>query len=222
MSSDDAAYHRSVRNMSLVLAAIVITIFAAIFVPPYVNPNHDVFQSSVSMDSPFGFTLHLTINTTSPAPGSGVLIMGWLNSTSGSVENLTTANSWALDQNGLRGKICTSGWPIGVGVMKGHYTQDNYTLGTLIPLPRPLVSCPVQAAGPSYFLLKPQPHSSQAFVEIGGVPQVWTIQTSYAFGYAPNEGLPGGSGPNQLPSGVYTAVVADEWGEVLTTNFLVR
>jgi len=36
-----------------------------------------------------------------------------------------------------------------------------------------------------------------------------------------NEGLPAGAGTNQLPSGVYTVIMADEWGDVLTTNFLV-
>lgn len=209
MSSDDLAYRKSVRNMTLVLAAIVITIFAAIFIPPYVNPYHDVFQPSVSLDSPFGFTLHLEVNATSPSPGSRVLLTGWLNSTSGSVENVTAADSWALNQNGLWGRICTSGWPIGLGIMRGHYTQDNYTLGTLIPLPRPLVACPLQAGAPAYFLI--ESHSSKALVDIGGAPQVWTIQTSYAFGYA----------PNQLAAGVYTALVADEWGDILTTNFLV-
>lgn len=218
-STDDVAYRKSVRNMSVVLAAIVLTVFAAIFIPPYINPYHDIFQPAVSLDSPFGFTLHLQVNSTSPSPGSRVFVMGWLNSSSASIENVTAANRWALNQNGLWGRICTSGWPIGIGFMKGHFTQDNYTLGTLIPLPRPLVSCPVLATTPGYFLL--EPHSSKALVDLGGKPQYWTIQTSYAFGYAYQEGLPGGNGSNQLPTGVYTVVLADEWGDVLTTNFRV-
>ena len=215
---DDAAYRRSVRNMSFVLAAIVITIFAAIFVPPYVFPSHDNFQRSVSMDSPFfGFTLHLDLNTTTPASSGHVLITGWLNSTSSSLENITTSNSWPLGLSGLWGKICTSGWPIGVGVMKGHYDQDNYTLGKLLPIPQP--ACPSQSEVPSYFIL--EPHSSKALVDIGGSPQYWIIQTDYTFGYTLNAGLPEGAGPNQLPTGVYTAILADEWGEVVTANFLV-
>ena len=216
---DDAAYRRSVRNMSFVLAAIVITIFAAIFIPPIVFPSHDTFQRSVSLDSPFGFTLHLELNTTSPAPGGHVLLTGWLNSTFGSLENLTASNSWPQGLSGLWGRICTAGWPVGVGVMKGHYDQDNYSLGSLLPLPRPAVSCPVQLGVPSYFIL--ESHSSKALVDIGGSPQYWIIQTYYTFGYALNEGLPAGAGTNQLPSGVYTVIMADEWGDVLTTNFLV-
>jgi len=50
MDSDDIAYRKSVRNMGLFLAAIVITIFAAIFIPPYVNPPHNAYPQSVSFD----------------------------------------------------------------------------------------------------------------------------------------------------------------------------
>jgi len=75
--------------MSLVLAAIVITVFAAIFVPPYVYPLHNVFRSTVSSDSPFGFTLHLRINTTSVPHAGAIVLTGWVNSTSSSIENLS-------------------------------------------------------------------------------------------------------------------------------------
>ena len=191
--------------MSFVLAAIVITVFAAIFVPLYIYPQHTVFQSSVSSDSPFGFELHLRINSTSVPRAGSVVLIGWVNSTSSSIENVTAANAWGL-QGRLWGRVCTTGWPIGLGVMKGHYTNDNYTLGTLIPVPRPPVLCPLQVAAPSYFLF--EAHSSKALVAIGGTPVFWVIQTDLAFR--------GFSGP-----GVYTAIIADEWGEVLTTNFLV-
>lgn len=205
--------------MSLVLAAIVIIVFAAILVPPYVFPPSDTFQKAASLDSPFGFTLHLEINTTSPAPGGHVLITGWLNSTSDSIETVNASNSWIQGSESLWTKPCTSGWPIGLGVMRGHYTQDNYTLGALLPLPQPLYICPLQSGTPSYFLL--EPHSSRALVDIGGSPQYWVIESSYTFGYALWEGLSGSAGAGQLPAGVYTVVLADEWGDVLTTNFLV-
>ncbi|HEV2137556.1 MAG TPA: hypothetical protein VGR53_01805 [Nitrososphaerales archaeon] len=210
MTSDDLAYRRSVRNMSLVLAAIVITVFAAIFVPPYVYPTHNVYQSSVSSDSPFGFTLHLRINSTSVPHAGAILLTGWVNSTSSSIENVTAANAWGLPQGKLWGRICTTGWPIGLGVMKGHYTQDNYTLGTVIPVPQPLASCPVQPSPPRYFLF--EAHSSNALVTIGGNTVTWRIQTELSFS---------GFQISTQQSGVYTAVIADEWGDVLTTNFLV-
>lgn len=210
-SDDDLTYRRNVRNMSIVLAAIVITIFAAIFIPPYVNPIHNVYEPSVSSSSAFGFTLHLTINSTSIPPTEGILLTGWVNSTGLSVENVTAADSWAFPQTNLAERACTQGWPIGVGVMQGHYTQDNYTLGTLLPIPPPLLPCPAPAPSPTYFLFEAQ--SSKALVTINGTPTIWTIQTTMLF-----KQYQSGS---QLQPGVYTAVLADEWGDVLTTNFLV-
>ena len=207
MDSDDVAYRRSVRNMSLVLAAIVITIFAALVVSPYVFPVNGAFQPSVSYGSAFGFTLHLQVNATSVPSGAGVLISGWLNGSSGSIDNVTAADSWGVGPGGLWTRMCTAGWPIGLGVMAGHYTQGNFTFGTLIPVPLPLVQCPVQAGTPGYFLLSP--YSSKALVDLSGTPQYWVLQSSYSFS------------TSRLPAGVYTAVIADEWGDVLTTNFRV-
>ncbi len=199
--------------MSLVLAAIVITIFAAIFVPTYLFPVHDVFQASVSQDSPYGFTLHLSVNSTSVQSGGTVLINGWVNSTSSTIENVTAANSWGLPQPQLWGRLCTSYWPLGVGVLRGHYTTDNYTLGTLVPLPRPLtlVACKENQSSPAFFLF--EPHSSRVLFTQGGSPYVWVLQTSL--------GVRVDATGTPLAPGVYTAVLADEWGDVLTTNFLV-
>jgi hypothetical protein len=210
-STDDLAYKKSVRNMSLVLAAIVITVFAALFVPPYFFPQHTVFQSSVSRDSPLGFTLHLMVNSTSVARGGDILVIGWVNSSSSSIENVTAANAWGIPPGRLWGRVCTSGWPIGVGVMEGHYTPDNYTLGTVIPVLRPAELCPIQSTSPNSFLF--EAHSSKALVTIGGSPELWIIQTQFSSS--------GFLSSYSLTPGVYTAVVADEWGDVLTTNVIV-
>ncbi|MDG6910459.1 MAG: hypothetical protein JRN08_08835 [Nitrososphaerota archaeon] len=207
MDSDDAAYRKSARNMSLVLAAFVITIFAALVVSPYVFPASSAFHPSVSYGSAFGFTLHLQVNATSVPSGAGVLISGWLNGSSGSIDNVTAADSWGIGPAGLWTRTCTAGWPIGLGVMAGHYTQDNFTSGTLIPVPVPLAQCPVQAGTPGYFLLSP--HSSKALVDLGGAPQYWVLQSSFSLS------------TSKLQAGVYTALIADEWGDVLTTSFRV-
>lgn len=217
MDADEIAYKKNVRNMSLVLAAIAITIFAAIFASPYVFPPASTFQSSVTYDSAFGFTMHLQVNTTEVAPAGSVLISGWLNGSSASINNVTAAGTWGAGPSGLWTSLCTAGWPVGVGVMQGHYTQDNYTLGMLLPLNLPLASCPVQSATPGYFLF--DSHSSRVLVDIKGAPQYWVLQSTFAFRASSVLGLHG-SGASLQP-GVYTAVLADEWGDVVTTNFLV-
>jgi hypothetical protein len=212
LDTDDIAYKKSVRNMVLVLAVFVITIFAAIIVPPYLFPPHDVFEKSVSAVSPYGFTTNLTINSTSVAPTTGVIITGWLNSTASSVENVTAADAWGISNSSLlSGGGCAKGWPIGVGVMQGHYTQDNYTQGSLIPILE-AYHCFVQPSAPTYFIF--EAHSSKALVDYGGSPHIWTIQSTVGFDQSDSE--------YQLQPGVYTAVFADQWGDVLTTNFVVK
>lgn len=214
-SEDDLAYRKSVRNMTAILAVMAAVIFAAIFVPPYVSPARDVFSQSVSLDSPSGFAMHLVLNTTSVLRGGSVLLEGWVNSTSPAIENLTVADQWAIQQSLLRGSACASGWPIGIGVMQGHYTQSNYTLGTLIPMPHPLTSCPV-APPPQFILLYPPPHSSQALASVNENPVHWLLQTELVFG-----GRSPGTASQTGAPGVYTAVLADEWGDVLTASFAV-
>ena len=210
MDSDDVAYKKSVRNMGLFLAAIAITIFAAIFIPPYVNPPHTAFPQSVTYPSGFGFTMHLTVNYSSGSSAWSALLDGWVNSTSPSIENVTAADSWAFPPDDLFTRLCTPGWPIGIGVMQGHYTQDNYTLGTLLPLNSSQSRCPGASHSPTSFALEPQ--TSRALVVLGGEPTFWTIQTVLRFtGTTPGY---------ELPAGIYTAVLADEWGDVLTASFL--
>ena len=218
MDPDDIAYRKSVRNMSFVLVAMAVVIFAAIFIPPYLSSSHDVFPSSVSTDLGSGFAMYLTLNSTTVAPLGHLLLTGWLNSTSDSIENLSAADSWTFPVGMLWGRQCTAGWPIGIGLMSGHYTQDNYTLGTLLQPEMPVVGCPASGA-PQYFLFYPQ--SIEALASVNGVPYRWTITMNVTFwqgSLSPNA-LSRVPAPGGLPAGVYTAVFADEWGDVLTANF---
>ena len=203
--------------MAAVLAAIVITVFAALFVPYFLFPPRNVYPSSVTSDSPTGFTMHLSVSPGASSPTWSVTLTGWVNSTSSSIENITASNGWALPQGGLWTRSCTPGWPIGIGVMQGHYTQDNYTqdnytLGTLLPLGGiPVPHCPMEGRTiPSSFAF--EPHTAKALVVLGGTPSFWVIELSLNFTWT----SPG----YQLKAGVYTAVLADEWGDVLTANFL--
>ncbi len=209
MDPDDDAYRRSVRNMIFVLAAIVVTVFAAIFIPPYFNAGGSAFPTSTSYDSGVGFTMNLTVNYSAGSPTWVVALEGWVNSTSPQIENVTAADSWAFPLGRLWTRLCTPGWPIGLGVMQGHYTQDNYSLGALLPLNQGVTSCPTSAPPPGSFAF--EPHTSKALVVLGGSPEFWVIQSSLRYT---------GSTPGyQLPPGIYTAILADEWGDVLTANF---
>jgi hypothetical protein len=212
MDPDDSEYRRNVRNMSIVLAAIVIIALGAIFIPPYVFQSHNVFVSNVSETYASGFVLHLSVNSTTVTSSQGVLVSGWVNSSSATIVDINASNSWGLPPANLWGRVCTNGWPIGIGVMRGHYTSLNYTQGILLPIPRPLVSCPVQSGTPKDFVFKP--HSSVALVTIGVFPKNWDLRSSFVFWGSARTG-------GQLQPGIYTAVLADEWGDVLPLIFRV-
>jgi hypothetical protein len=210
MPEDDEQYRRSVRNMLLVLAAVVLTITAALVVSPLVSPVHEQFNSSASVASPYGFTLSVMLNATQLTSAQGLTVTGWMNSTYNQVGNLSAANRWQLGPQGLWTRICTNGWPLGVGVLAGYYTTENFSLGSLVRVPDPLTGCPVSKHAPIYFLL--QPHGSIAIVKLDGALAEWDLRTTL--------GLNGvWLGPQR--GGVYTAMVADEWGDVALTHFRV-
>ncbi len=201
--ADDETYRKNVRNMVFVLAAIVITIFGALFIPPYLYPAHEEFLPSAAVNSTLGFSLSIELNSTILAQGGAVNVTGQVENPTGQILNISAADRWAVDRGSLVTKPCISGWPVGIGIMTGYYTQDNFSLGTLIRQSQPLVSCPVPAGQPSSFLV--QSHGSSAVVRLPGSITEWDLTTTFAF-----------RGPLR---GVFTVVVADEWGDVVLTHF---
>lgn len=207
-TEEDREYGRNARNMAIILAAIVIIVFAAIFIPPLTSPVHEQFEQSASVNSPYGFTLSINLNTTNPSGEGGVSISAWLNNTSSEILNATASSQWTVNPSELWTGVCTYGWPVGVGVIRGYFTPDNYTLGTFVLLPRPLINCPNIASAPGSFLM--QPRSSQAIVRLGGSLAEWNLGSTLAYR---------NQADGSKLSGVYTAVAADEWGDVAIVHF---
>ena len=209
MSEEDASYRRSVRNTVIVIAAMVLVVAAALSVPQLVSPVHEQFEASASVASPYGFSLNLRLNATQLGAGQGQTITAWLNSTSPQVATISAASDWPMGTDGLWTKLCTNGWPLGVGVMEGYFTAENYSLGSLVRVPMPLIGCPIQSGTPTFFLLQPQ--GSTAIVKVSGVLAEWNLTSTLGL-----------AGPQLNSSrGVYTAVAADEWGDVAITHFRV-
>jgi hypothetical protein len=210
---DDVAYRKSVRNTVKVLAVVVAVIAAALILTAYLDVAPDTFQTSTSVASTYPFTMSLAINTTSAQAADGIAITAWLNGTSpgSSVDNVTAASGWAFDETQLVWPRCQQGFPLGVGVMQGHYTQDNYTLGTLLPVHQSLPPCRASSP-PAWFYFPSQ--ESRVVVFFDGNLTYWNLDVSMTFG-------PASAGVSRLAPGVYTAVAADEWGDIALTNFRV-
>jgi hypothetical protein len=94
--------------------------------------------------------------------------------------------------------------------MAGYYTTDNYSIGSLVPLPPPLVSCPITIGTPGYFLL--QPRGSAAIVKVNGSLAEWNLASTL--------GLASSQFGSQR-GGVYTAIALDEWGDLAIAHFRV-
>jgi hypothetical protein len=210
MAEVDASYRRSVRNTVIVIVALALTIAAALLVPPILNPIHEQFNNAASVDSPHGFSLTIKLNATQLTPTEGITVTAWINSTSNQIGNISAASHWPVGPQGLWTRICTNGWPLGVGFMAGYFTGDNYSLGSLIHVPMPLFGCPILISTPGFFLL--QPHSSTAIVRVNGALAEWNLTSTL------------GLRSSQLSpqrGGVYTAIAVDEWGDVVLAHFRV-
>jgi hypothetical protein len=206
--SDDEVYRRNVKVMSVILAAIVLTVFAAIFIPPVLSPVRKTFPSGVTEGSPFGFLMGMRINATHFASGSSVSISFWLNDTTADYVNLTAADSFQFGE--LWTPPCYGGFPAGVTVMAGYFTQDNVSLGEPLQLPMAAVLCPVNGP-PLAFLF--QSHSAAAVVKLDGSLVRWDLVGRGVFA---GTSTPAGTAAFR---GVYTVVLADEWGDVLVAHF---
>jgi hypothetical protein len=212
MSEDDAAYHKSVRNMGVVIGVVVLVIFASLALTYYFDIPQNTFQTKTSIPTAYPFTLTLATNSTSIPAGGTVEISAWLNGTS--TGNVTSASLWALNQSRLVTYPCRSGFPVGIGIMQGHYTSDNYSLGTLAPIAlSPYCPIPAASGSPPWFYFSSE--TPKVLVTVGGTPEFWVISTDITFGPSIHTGL----GP--LSPGVYTAVAADEWGDFVMSNFRV-
>jgi hypothetical protein len=209
-SPDDEAYRRSVRNMTVVIAAVLAVLAASLTVPPLVNPVHEQFQKSSFTTSPLGFNLFVAVNTTRIASGQSVSISAWIENTMNRINNITASNLWPLGP--LWTRPCTAGWPIGIGVMQGYFTIDNISAGRLLTLWYQTPRCPVSSYSPEFFLV--QPSGSRAIVTFANGIQQWDLNATASFkGYIVGQGEPA---PFR---GVYTVVVADEWGDIALTHF---
>jgi hypothetical protein len=208
-TEDDAAYRRSVRNTSALLVVIVIVVIAGLLLPAYFGSG-DTFSNSTFAYSPDGLTLNISLNTTRAFTPSGLRISIWINLTSGT-ESVAARSSWAVDQSRLWERLCTTGWPIGIGVMHGYYDQYNYSSGSLLLLKQPLSDCVTSITAPQYFLIQAQ--GSSAIVSINGTLESWNLQTTLVL-------RKDSFVQNPQTGGTVTVIGADEWGDVAILHFI--
>jgi hypothetical protein len=210
--ADDETYRKNVRNMVLVLGAMIIIVLAFIFIPPLIYRPHEQFMPRVTVISPNGFSLNLSLNSTHFVSGSTISFSVWLNNTENQINDLPAQGSWALPS--LAATPCGAALPFRLGVIPGYYGSDNVSLARPLQISYLNSTCPTTApiGVPQHFIM--EPHSLQAIVKsTTGVQQFDMRATFTANGYASD-------GNANRFAGTFTVVLGDEWGDIAITHFV--
>jgi hypothetical protein len=127
-------------------------------------------------------------------------------------------NATGLDEYGGVGsdQACGSA-PIAFEVLRGYYTLANYTSGRVVDVHGPGVSaCPSQGADLSYYFFQPNSDNftGPPGADLSSHAAEVRVEVSQAWSGGSAEGTP-------LPVGRYTAVAADNWGQLAMVHFMV-
>jgi hypothetical protein len=178
-------------------------------------------SSTSTSNSSDGLRLSLTATFNSTYGNVTVTVEEF--NTLNSVNNVTEANAWrypATSLNPLNNCPPTHD-PVGVGIFAGYYSMNNYTSGQALPVYNTDTeyTCTInfqlnrdsfQPMSDSFLAINNGPSNSTAFSSIS-TDGYWT-------------GGGGGLTPatfNVFRPGVYTAIGADTWGNLLLLHFVV-
>jgi hypothetical protein len=149
---------------------------------------------------------HLELHATaSPYMGSAQNINAtiWEINTLQSTNDIEVAPSWS-GILGIAAQGCTTGWPMGIGLLKGHYVASNVSQGQLVSYPF-MFSCP--GAQITLQSLAFMPDSSTAIATTNFGTPTWDVSQSFVY--------------QNLNPGNYTVVACDEWGHTAFAYFTV-
>jgi hypothetical protein len=141
-----------------------------------------------------------------------------------SVNNQTQTNQWKYPSESLNPyDNCDSNGPVGFAIFQGYYGMDNYSQARSLYLYNTTyVSLCTMNSSPFVYLFAPM--SDYISVYLGGQPY---YNGTAAISFATSGYWTGGAGTsspatfNSFPSGVYTILGADEWGDVVLLHFTV-
>jgi len=195
----------------LALALAIIAVLAVATVAALYHPQQN--------SDPAALNLQVSV---SPAVGSGqslaVTANLWLNNTLSKNNFVTihyqktagrpTASGWPME--GLT-TGCVAGYPLGIGLLAGHYAANNVSDGQLVPY-QFVFGCP----GDQIILqsLTFLPHSSTAVAKTNFGTPTWDISSTFTYQNV-------GPGGYTLVAGEYTVVAGDVWGQIAFAYFSV-
>lgn len=211
---------------------------SAVVTGPSTGPSPTIWPLNASLLTGNQLRFELFLNSTSIRSGGGVLIGTEMANSESRYNNVSGASSWPANVSSAYAwpasnvkniglnviENCgTENFPLGMAVLKGHYTSANVSSASSLHLwdsTVPNQGCPAYPAGSTLsYLFSPRSDfalpnpsflgSSQAMKGAFSVNGYWT-----------------GSGWNtgafhHFDPGIYTLFAADEWGDVLFLYFAV-
>lgn len=230
----------------VVSLVVVLAAISFIFIFPYATPggkvslhglvletgeNHNLsgsFSSSVHdgmMSQVFGSEYNTTISS-----GTNITLRIQLVNTGDTIINTSRGDSWPVIDGSprlLSTGPCGSYFPYGYAVFGGNLTVDSIRNATPLQMYEPgIYGCPV-FLGFKYYVF--QPDSDTAVVSGPNPPFSITLYSNLSFsGYWTNNSSESRNLPfqnyhfNYFPQGVYTVVVADQWGALALMHFTVK
>jgi hypothetical protein len=111
--------------------------------------------------------------------------------------------------------------PVGFAVLQGYYGANNFTAGRALYLYNTtnFTSC-TRNSVPYVYSFEPTSDVATTYLS-GQTVQTGNVSVSATFGgyWTGGEGTPIPATYNRFPSGAYTVVAADEWGDVVLVHF---
>jgi hypothetical protein len=132
------------------------------------------------------------------------------------VNNVTAANDWPYPNTSSLPCGDYDQFPIEYAVLQGYYGTGNYTSASALTLydPGAVYACPTMTAPIPYLLFAPLSDDA-SFSFSSGQNDSYLVSAEYSVtGYWTDLGI-----FHQFPPGVYTALVEDEWGDVVLLHF---
>jgi hypothetical protein len=135
------------------------------------------------------------------------------------VNNVTTADNWRYPNTDSLPCGNFNQFPIEYAVFQGHYDASNYTSASALTMYDPglFLPCPTAEALPAYLLFAPLSDNASYPSGQGSL----MVSASYSVtGYWTGSGNTAAF--HQFPSGIYTVLAEDEWGNVVLLPYTVQ
>ena len=205
-----------------VMALLILVVGATVaYVPENSTTTQIAYsqQSTGETGSAEGLVLGATLNASVIPQGKAISLQIWERNSLNVQNNVTAASNW-LYGNLVLGPCGTMNFPFGFEVLSGYYSAGSPGLETThaLQLYEPgAYECPAILSGITSYAFYPT--SDHASVVGSCTPEpCFTGEMNFTSVF---RGYWNGSSFYNLPTGVYTVVVGDEWGAAVFQYFTV-